>query len=109
MDWVMGIEGLNTLTTLPLAFLRPRLTGLFCNRDDEREGGVPSVEKFGSRKFFEYLLLGVVSHHTLFFFFESLSWDHVFHTVVRIVISSTATIGFIWLIAYLFTVKYSAR
>lgn len=103
MDWMMGIAGLNTLATLPLAFLRQRLIGFFCNREDAREGGVPSPERFGTHNFAEYLIIGVAAHHLLFFLFEALSADYLLHTLLRWAVSSVATAGFVWLIARVFT------
>ena len=103
MDYVMGIPGLNTLSTLPVAFLRPRLTAFFCNRDEEREGGVPSPERFGHQKFIEYILLGVLAHHIVFFMMEALSSDFLMHTILRIILSAAMTVGFVWLIARVFT------
>ena len=108
MDAVMGIAGLNTLTTLPVAFIRPRLLGMFLNREEEREGGVPSVERMGAHKFVEYIVLAVIVHHTVFFLLEALSYNYLIHTILRIVLSSSVTILFVWLIARVFTAN-SAR
>lgn len=109
MDSVMGSSGLNTLATLPVAFLRPWLVGLFCNREDAREGGVPSQSRFGTHKFVKYLIFGVVLHHGLFFALESLSWAYAWHTLLRVMLSSAASVFFIWLIARIFTAKFSTR
>lgn len=55
MDLAMGSAGINTIATLPVAFLRPTLIGLLYGRDDAREAGVPSPERLGKRAFAEYL------------------------------------------------------
>ena len=109
MDRVMGSNGLNTLTILPLAFFRPWIVGLFCNKEDAREGGIPSPERFGKQTFIEYLVTCVLLHHVLFFVLESLSWANFPHTVLRIIISSAATTGFIWLITRVFTAKFTSK
>ena len=44
-----------------------------------------------------------------FFMLESLSWAQLFHTLVRLVVSSAVTVGFIWLLARLFTTKLTVR
>lgn len=43
------------------------------------------------------------------FMLESLSWAQLFHTLVRLVVSSAVTVGFIWLLARLFTTKLTVR
>ena len=65
--------------------------------------------ELGSRRFLEYLVTMVAVHHALFFLLESLSWSHLLHTVVRIAVSGAVSVGFIWLIARIFTSKLSVR
>ena len=97
------------LRGLPVAFARPMLLNLLCGRDSIREGGVPSSERLGRRKFIDYLVIVILLHHTLFFLLEALSWEHLLHTVIRIVVSSLVTLAFVWIIARVFTVKLSVR
>ena len=94
---------------MPFAVLRPTLIGLLYGRDDAREAGVPSPERLGKRAFAEYLVAMVLLHHALFFLLEALSWAHVLHTLVRILVSSAVSVGFIWLIMRIFTAKLPAR
>ncbi len=105
MDAAMGTGGLNTLAIMPLAFLRPWIIGLFYNREEEHDASIPSTERFGPYKFLRYLICCVLLHHLLFFSFEALSWGYVWHTLLRIAISGAASVGFLWLIARLFTFK----
>ena len=48
-------------------------------------------------------------HHAVFFSLEALSWTHVLHTLLRIVVSSAVSVGFIWIIARIFTAKLPVR
>lgn len=109
MDFTMGAAGVNTIATLFVAFVRPWVLGLFTGRDDAREGGVPSPERMGRRKFVHYLLVAVLLHHTLFFSLEALSMSHLPHTLLRIAVSSACSVVFIWLIARVFTAKFPVR
>lgn len=109
MDYTMGTDGLNVIATLPIAFLRPWIIGFFYTREDPHEGGVPSADRFGKVKFLRYIAVCVLLHHLLFFSFEALSWVHFARTLLRIVISSAASIYFIWLIARMFTLKLTVR
>lgn len=109
MDFAMGAAGVNTIATLFIAFVRPWVLGLFTGRDDAREGGVPSPERMGPRKFVLYLIVAVLLHHLVFFSFEALSWSLLLHTALRIVVSSASSVLFIWLIARVFTAKFPVR
>ena len=109
MAWTMGTAGINTAATVLLAFLRPHVLRLLCRRDDAREEGVPSVERLGKAVFLNYLAVLVLIHHALFFALESLSGQYLLQTILRTIVSGTATVGFCWLIARLFTSKLSVR
>ena len=90
MDCVMGAAGINTIATLLIAFLRPTLIGMLYGRENAREGGVPSSARFGERIFVGYLVA-------------------LLHTLLRIVVSSAVSVGFIWIIARIFTAKLPMR
>ena len=109
MDYAMGTDGLNVIATLPVALLRPWLIGLFYTREDPHEGGIPSAARFGAGKFIRYVAICVLLHHLLFFSFEALSWAHAGRTLLRTLISGTASVYFIWLTARLFTPKATVR
>lgn len=109
MDFAMGAAGVNTISTLAIAFSRPAIIGLLYGRDDAREGGIPSPERFGTRVFIEYMLIMALLHAALFFSLEALSWSHVLHTLVRIVVSCVVSVAFIWLIARVFIAKFAGR
>ena len=109
MDCAMGAAGINTIATLPVAFFRPQLAAMICGRENIREGGIPSPERLGSRKFFLFLLTLTLIHHTIFFLLEALSWSHLLHTLLRIVVSSAVSVAFGWIIVRIFTAKLPVR
>jgi len=109
MDFAMGAAGVNTIATLFAAFLQPVLVGLLYGRDNAREGGTPSPERMGLRVFLRYVAILVLIHHALFFLLEALSWTHLLHTLVRIFVSSAATIVVVWFAMRLFTAKLPVR
>ena len=104
MDFAMGAAGINTI-----AFLRPTLAGMICGRDNVREGGIPSSARLGERKLITYLVALTLVHHAVFFSLEALSWTHALHTLLRIVVSTAVSAGFIWIIARIFTAKIPVR
>ena len=105
----LSAAGINTIATLPVAMLRRPLLQSVCGKEGIREGGIPSSIRLGQGGFLRYLAAMVVVHHFLFFMLESLSWAQLFHTLVRLVVSSAVTVGFIWLLARLFTTKLTVR
>ena len=109
MDVFMGTAGINTIATLLIAFLRPTLAGMICGRDNVREGGIPSSARLGERKLITYLVALTLVHHAVFFSLEALSWTHALHTLLRIVVSTAVSAGFIWIIARIFTAKIPVR
>lgn len=109
MDFLMGTAGINTMATLLMAFVRqPVLTSLY-NRDDLREGGIPSPERLGHHVFLNYLIVLVLVHHTVFFALEALSWSHILRTAVRIIASGAVTVAVVWLLSRIFTAKFAVR
>lgn len=109
MDTTMGIAGLNTAATLPIAFFRPNILGLLSAHDEHRDDGIPSPKRMGVNLFWSYLVAMILIHHTLFFVMEALSWGHVGRTLLRILCSGATTTLLAWLTARLFTNKYSTR
>ena len=109
MDWTMGVPGLNTLATLPAAMLRRPILAAFAGKETLRDGGVPSQERLGRSVFPRYVIAMVLIQHLLFFAFESLSWAHIFHTLLRLVVSSAVTVAFVWLFARFFLSKFTMR
>lgn len=108
MDFAMGAAGINTIATLLIAFLRPTLAGMICGRDNVREGASSSA-RLGERKLITYLVALTLVHHAVFFSLEALSWTHALHTLLRIVVSTAVSAGFIWIIARIFTAKIPVR
>ncbi len=108
MDWTMGPAGINTIATLPLAVIRiPLLRAIIgvTGRDVIREGGIPSPVRLGRTVFVRYVIAMVALHHLTFFVFEALSWSQIWQTLLRLIISGTVSVLFIWPIAQIFTMK----
>lgn len=109
MDVAMGTAGINTIATLPVAVLRPSLLRAIVGREALRDGGIPAMGRLGRGGFLRYAASIVAIHHFLFFAMESLSLGQMFHTLVRLLVSGTVTLLFVWLIAQIFTHKLTKR
>lgn len=108
MDWLMGLEGINTAVTLLSAQSRNLLLGIAAGKENVREGGISTVWRLGNYSFMLYLLLFVGLHHLCFFLLESLSWSHLPYTLIRFFLSWILSICFVWLLSQLFGHKLSS-
>lgn len=104
-DFAMGVVGINTATTVFLAFVRPQIFRLLCDKETIREGGIPSRQKLGGGIFFQYITIAVLIHHILFFILDDLSFTHLPFTLIRTLVSSLFSVICIWMLAQLFTPK----
>ena len=103
-DFFTGGQGLNTAATLPAAFLRHPLLSRLCDRDDLRDGGIPSAERLGNEwKFIRLAATVILIHHGMFFILESFSWQALPYSLLRLLFSGTFTLLFAWASARLFT------
>ena len=109
MDATMGIAGINTLATLPVAFLRPKLIHALSARDDLRDDGVPSPARMGKPLFWNYVVVMILIHHSLFFTLEALSWHHLLRTILRILLSGAGTLCFIGFTERIFTARLASH
>ncbi|MEG2365651.1 MAG: rod shape-determining protein MreD [Alistipes sp.] len=108
-DWTMAAAGINTISTVLIAFLRPTILDMLFGKENIRDGGTPSVERFGAGSFLQYLMIVVLLHHLVFFALEALSWSHLLTTLLRLVMSGAVTIACTWIASKLTTSKLSAR
>ena len=108
-DWALGSAGVDVMATVFTAFFRPVLLGMLFDKENIREGGIPSPERLGAGGFLRYLLLGVTLHHLLFFLLASLSWTHLGHTLLRLAASVPATAAAGWIAARLLTSKLTVK
>lgn len=97
MDLLLGMPGVNTITTVFIAFVRPYLLDLLLGKDEVRDGGVPNVNRLGIKRFFRYTVFVVVLHGLIFFTLESLNWKFYHWTLLRVGLSSLVTVGLIYL------------
>ncbi len=109
MDFTMGTAGLNTIATLAVAYMRRPVLNLVLGAEVVRDGGIPSVQRMGSRPFWQYLIIMEVLHGVLFFGFEAFTTSYLWYQFLRLTVSTLASILFVWLLMLLFTPKHSSR
>lgn len=102
MDVATGAAGLNTLSTLPVAFLRGALLRLTCSKDSVTDGGVPSVHRLGVLGFMRYAVAAVLLHSLIYFTMESATFDYFHLTLLRTVVSGVVTVAVVYFTSKIF-------
>lgn len=102
MDVATGAAGLNTLATLPVAFLRGALLRLTCSKDSVTDGGVPSVYRLGVLGFVRYVVAAVVMHSLIYFTMECATFDYFHLTLLRVVVSGAVTVAIVYFASKIF-------
>ncbi len=102
MDLLTGLGGLYTIASLWIAFIRRGVIILTLGKDLLRESSVPSPSTLGPMRFWLYVLACLAMHNIIFCLFETLSFEHLFHTLLRILLSTIVSAPLTWLVIKLF-------
>jgi rod shape-determining protein MreD len=97
------IVGLNTAATVFLAFLRPYLLRLFSQKSDMDAYISPDLRTLGTRPCIGYVTLAVIFHQTFFFLLDSFAFYDIYHTLLRIILSTICSTILILLSQILFS------
>jgi rod shape-determining protein MreD len=100
IDLFSGSPGMHASATLLAGFSRPLVLRLISPRDGYESGSDLSMVAYGLRWFFIYASIIVLIHHTTLFFLEVFRFTDFFRTILRILLSSIFTVGFILLLEY---------
>jgi rod shape-determining protein MreD len=100
VDLFSGSPGMHASATLVAGFTRPLVLRIISPRDGYESGSDLSMAAYGFRWFFIYAATIVLIHHTMLFFLEVFRFADFFRTILRILLSSIFTLGFILLIEY---------
>jgi rod shape-determining protein MreD len=96
------VIGLNTAVTVALAFIRPHLLKLFLPKSDIDAFIIPTSRTLGMRQFLGYSSVSLLFHQTLFFLLDTFAFYDIFHTLLRILLSTICSVIFILLLQALF-------
>jgi rod shape-determining protein MreD len=97
MDTFSDTGGIHTAACTLIAFYRPFLLKAQSPRDGFELHAVPHVRLFGLGWFVSYAALLTAIHHSVLFFMEVFRMTDILHTVLKIVLSGTFTVGIILL------------
>jgi len=102
VDVFSNTGGIHAASTTLIAFYRP----LFLKAQSQREGyelhAVPHIRNFGVGWFILYASLLTFIHHFSLFYLEVFRFTEFFYTLLKVFLSSGLTLGFIFLIEFLF-------
>ena len=91
IDLLNGIPGMHASACVFMAFLRPFVLKNFSPHDGYETGTIPCISHYGIEWFAKYTLILVLAHSVFLFYIESFSFIDFFHTLVRVILSTTFT------------------
>jgi len=100
IDLFSGSPGMHASATLLAGFSRPYVLRIIAPRDGYESGSDLSMASYGARWFLVYTATVVVIHHTALFYLEVFRFTDFFRTLLRVILSSAFTTGFVLLIEY---------
>lgn len=101
IDLTTGMAGLNVVATTAVGFMRMTIASVACGRNLSFDDALPSLRRFTAKNLIIYVSAMIVVHSLIYFFMESLSLMHFFHTLLRVVLSDVVAIIIVWYIVKL--------
>ncbi|MBQ2373647.1 MAG: rod shape-determining protein MreD [Alistipes sp.] len=109
IDVMTGMGGLNVIATTATGFLRSFVVKMVTGHALGTDASDSSLHRIPEKNFRWYIIAMVVLHSLIYFTMESLSLLHIFHTLLRLVVSDIAAILFIYYFVKLFIEKILTR
>ena len=105
MDVMTGMCGLNVIATTATGFARIAIIGFTSGLNTGVDDTIPALYRLPQKNLLTYIILMVLMHSIIYFVMESLSMAHMFHTLLRIVVSDVVAVVIVWYIVKLFVEK----
>lgn len=102
IDAFYNTQGMHASACVLMAFARGGVLSLLSPREGYDESLKPTVSSMGSAWFTSYALMLIFVHLLLLFYIEAFSFTEFFRTLFRVICSSFATFGFIYMLQFLF-------
>lgn len=109
IDMFSNTPGMHAGACVLIGFLRPYVLGFFFPRDVNDADSCPSLQEYGAVAYLKYVVVLVFVHHMFLFFAEQ--FEHLFFwsTILRIILSTIASVLFIVIAQYFLPVKAERR
>lgn len=102
LDMFLGSPGMHAAATVFLAYLRPYLIGLITPKGTEFEIS-PNIYSQGLSWFLIYLTLATLIHQLFYFILEAAGFYNFFLLLIKILLSTVCSVGFMIILLYLFS------
>lgn len=102
VDFFTNSLGVNAAASVFVAFMRPTVIRMLRSKKEYEPGIIPGIKDLGFRWFFFYALILILIHHTVLFFLEVFSLNHLTQTLYRILFSSGVTLLLALLMQFVF-------
>lgn len=105
IDLFFDSSGLHASACTLMGFSRYYVLKFISPREGYDAGVQPTTEDMGLAWFLSYAGTLVLIHHLYFFYVEVFRFSEFFRTLLRVLLSSIATFGMIYLLQFLFYFK----
>lgn len=105
MDVMTGMCGLNVIATTATGFVRSAIIGFTSGLNTGVDDTIPALYRLPQKNLLTYIILMILIHSTIYFVVGALSMAHLFHTLLRIVVSDVVSVVMVWYIVKLFVEK----
>ena len=105
MDISVGGEGLYVATLLPLSLIRSSIVYITTRRNVEAGEQKQLLARLTTRQLMLYIAAMLFIHHTLFFFMEALSFNHIMQVMLTILSSLALSLLLGWFVVRIFISK----
>ena len=102
VDIFYDTVGMHMAACTFVGWTRPKILKFMAPRDGYEFGSQPTMQDMGSTWFVTYAAIIIFMHHFLLYFLEMFSFAGFFHTLLRILISSAATLLLVVVTQFLF-------
>jgi hypothetical protein len=102
IDMFYDTQGMHASACLVMAFARNSVLELFAPREGYDEQLKPTITYMGIGWYSSYAIVLILIHHFVLFYIEAFTFQEFFRTLLRVVCSTFATFGFIYLMQFLF-------
>lgn len=109
IDLFYDTQGMHASACVMMGFARGYVLKLLSPREGYEENHKPTLQFMGAAWFSSYALSLILIHHLVLFYVEAFTFHEFFRTLLRVVCSTLATFGFVYLLQFLFYRSNSDR
>jgi cell shape-determining protein MreD len=105
IDLFSGTLGLHAASCVFASFVRPSVIKIVGEKPEYDITTQPKLEQMGLKWFMAYAMLMIFAHNLFLNFLDVFSFDEIWQTLLRVIVSALFTFLFIILFEYIFVPK----